>query len=348
MNQKVLRRIKRRDRAARHVITIGGLAIIASVILILFLIVEVALPLFRDPQAELIGRYTPAAPATAADALAVGVDEYLQTGLLIDRGGEIRFFDPRSEQPVGRLPITPPDSAKHLLQAEPQGHLSYSLLWDDGSVTVDRVRFRPVFDAAGQRSFTRDLERLAAFPPPEGGIPERALARAGDSGQMRVALLADGRVEVAQEVVSTDFLGNEKAENHTFVLAEAAPEKILSLALNHDGTSLYAGTDRGNAAALGSLRGRQPGTGGKDRGLCRSAGDHRPGAGARGYFPGGRAMSGAACPPGFRCAATTARSAAADPSPDSHTAARWRKSCRRSATNRCSAATCKGCCIWIT
>ncbi|MFA5516105.1 MAG: ABC transporter permease subunit [Desulfuromonadales bacterium] len=245
MNRHVLRRIKRQDRAARYIITGGGLAIIASVILILFLIVEVALPLFRDPRVALIGRYAPAAPAASREVLAVGVDEYLQTGLLIDGEGEVLFFDPRGEQPTGRLRMEAPPGAKRLLQIETQQHLTYSLLWDDGSVTVDRVRFRPVFDAQGVRTFERNLVRRAAFPPPDGGAPLQAVARVGEEGRVRVAVLANGRLEIAQETVATDFLGNEKAESHTLTLVDAAPENILSLALNDDGTALYAGTGQG-------------------------------------------------------------------------------------------------------
>ena len=57
MDSSILKRVKRRDRVARWLITAGGLTVIASVILILFLIVRVTLPLFQAPRAEVFTRY---------------------------------------------------------------------------------------------------------------------------------------------------------------------------------------------------------------------------------------------------------------------------------------------------
>ena len=50
MDSSILKRVKRRDRIARWLITAGGLAVIASVLFILFLIVRVTLPLFQAPR----------------------------------------------------------------------------------------------------------------------------------------------------------------------------------------------------------------------------------------------------------------------------------------------------------
>ena len=46
LSQTMLRRVKRRDKAARWVVTFGGAAIILSVLAILVLIVGTTLPLF--------------------------------------------------------------------------------------------------------------------------------------------------------------------------------------------------------------------------------------------------------------------------------------------------------------
>ena len=53
MNPVFRKKIKRNDRIAYWVITVGGMAIIFSVIFILVLIAKVSLPLFFSPDAEL-------------------------------------------------------------------------------------------------------------------------------------------------------------------------------------------------------------------------------------------------------------------------------------------------------
>ncbi|MEJ2200913.1 MAG: hypothetical protein P8X63_07855 [Desulfuromonadaceae bacterium] len=90
MNRKVLRRIKLRDRIARWVITIGGLAIIGCVILILLLIGNVTLPLFQKPSAKPLATIDLPQTPEQKSPLAVDIDEYLQTAVILTTGG--RFY----------------------------------------------------------------------------------------------------------------------------------------------------------------------------------------------------------------------------------------------------------------
>ena len=64
--KSTLRRAHRHDRIARWFVTLGGMAVIASVIAILFLIAGTTLPLFRSARSELL------ASATLPSSLAVG------------------------------------------------------------------------------------------------------------------------------------------------------------------------------------------------------------------------------------------------------------------------------------
>ena len=66
-----LRRVRRRDRIARWVIMLGGLAVIASVIAILALIVGVTLPLFRPAQIREVARRPLPSSLPAAEILSV-------------------------------------------------------------------------------------------------------------------------------------------------------------------------------------------------------------------------------------------------------------------------------------
>jgi phosphate transport system permease protein len=221
------------------------MAIIASVLLILFLIVEVTLPLFRDARADLYARFTFPEGELRGKIMAAATDEYLETPMVLDEGGNFVFFDPRNQTVLGRLSAEPPGGADRLVSVESQGEQVYALMWNDGSLSVEKLKFRPVFDAEGRRTISRELERLAAFPPPDGGRPVRSLARVGDEIRLRIDLGEDGQLQVVQEAISVDFLGNEEKEAHAFSLEDAQPERVTALAVDGNGSTLYAGTDQG-------------------------------------------------------------------------------------------------------
>ena len=246
MDKNVLRRIKLRDRLARYVITVGGLAIIASVILILLLIGNVTIPLFKSPAAVPLADLSLADPAPSGNILAVDLDEYLETAVALDADGFFRFSSLPGGEAGERLPLTPPsDEAAHPLRARVEAPLTFSTLWSDGTLTIDQVRFTAHFDAEGRRSFVRQVQRQAEFPPPEEGFPSQSLARMTDAGRVRVDLFADNRLKVTQETVSTDFLGNETRSAASYFLTDT-DEPITALVLDHPGAALYAGTGRGS------------------------------------------------------------------------------------------------------
>jgi len=247
MERHVLKKIKRHDRIARWVITAGGLTIIASVLLILFLITRVTLPLFASPQSGVLGHST--LPADLQnEVLALGIDEYLEAAFLLTRQGTLKLWDPRRGVLIEELPIQPPSPGATVGSAEASDAQTFDLLWSDGSVTREQLRIHPRFDGGGQRSFERTLERLATFATP--APPLRALVRIdGEGRQTLVTLLAGNRLEVRQNLTVTDFLGNEESEDHAFVLDTSDLGEIRTigpLALDRAGHTLYAGTDGGN------------------------------------------------------------------------------------------------------
>ena len=245
MDSKFLKRIKRRDRMARWLISAGGLTVIGSVLFILLLIVRVAVPLFQAPRAEVFSRFALPPEVPAAEVLTVGLDEYLESAFTLSRDGSFAFFEARRGELFDRLAVEPPTPAAQVTAVEYDGGHVYALLWSDGSLSLEQIRFQPQFDEQGRRSIVYNHERLALFSPP-AGYPVRSLARIDGKGrQTRVSLLADNRLLVEQTEVSEDFLGNRSEERHEQVLEEAPVEAVTALALDHAGHTLYAGTGSG-------------------------------------------------------------------------------------------------------
>ncbi len=242
MDKNVLRRIKFRDRIARWVITIGGMAIIASVILILVLIGNVTLPLFQSPSAQPLSDIALPRQPEDPPALAIGIDEYLQTAVVLTADGGFAFYDMQTGKPIETLPMAPTQNPEaRPIRATVESPLTFTVAWSDGTLTLEKVAISPHFDAQGRRFFQRQVLRKADLAPPPEGVPSRSLIRATDARRVRVDLLADNRLKISQEVIETDLFGNEATTSHVRFLTDA-DTAINALTLNHDGSELYAGT----------------------------------------------------------------------------------------------------------
>jgi phosphate transport system permease protein len=246
MNRKVLKRIKRRDRIARYVITVGGMAIIFSVILILFLIARVAFPLFQGARTEMVTQFPLPSSTPAVPLVAAGLDDYREHPFVFDRDGVVRFYSPHEGPVATELRLQPPVPSARVRSVERFAGLSFGVLWDDGSQTLEQVHFTSSFDEHGKREQDQQVVRLASFPPPLSGTVKLSLVRVSEDGrQTQVTLLNDGSLLVRQHVESEDLFGNLSAESHEFALSGQPDEEIAALALSGGGNTLYAGTDQG-------------------------------------------------------------------------------------------------------
>jgi len=244
MNKKILKRIQRRDRIARYVITVGGMAVIFSVLLILFLIARVTVPLFQPAVAERVARFPVA--DQGATVMAAGLDEYRESPFVVDAGGRVRFFAPGGQPAGGELLLAPPAGASRILAVDSGEELTFGALWDNGSMTLDQVRFPSGFDAEGRRVQSREVARLASLPPLEQGVPKQALMRRdGEERLTQVCLLDDNRLLIRQMVTETDLFGDSREATHLLEATGLPGEPITALVLDTTGKNLYAGTGRG-------------------------------------------------------------------------------------------------------
>jgi len=248
MNPAFLRKVKRNDRIAKWVITIGGMAIIFSVIFILILIAKVSLPLFLAPDKELHTSFQLEHTATEDRFLVLGVDEYLETGYTLDQAGNIRFFNVFDGSALDTLNVASETGTQRLISADTYGRLNHMLVWDDGSVTIEHVKFYPFFDEKNdnRRSIRHQLEQLAVFAPPTHGLPVETLARVNDEGrQVRIDLFRNGDFEVTIAEEEESLFGGGELVQESHLLEFSAAGDVTAMTLSTDGMKLYAGTSKG-------------------------------------------------------------------------------------------------------
>ncbi len=248
MNPVFLKKVRRNDRIARWVITIGGMAIIFSVIFILVLIAKVSIPLFLSPDKELYASFHLDTAPSEGQVLALGVDEYLETGYTIDQAGKFQFFQIADGSPLDSLQVHSETGASKLISARSHGRLQHTLVWDDGSVTIEQVKFFPFFDEKNdnQRSIRHKLDALAAFTPLPSAPARQTLARGNEDGRLvRVDLLENGSLQVTVTEKKESLFGDAEEITTTHQLPQSSSGLISALALANDGNRLFVATDKG-------------------------------------------------------------------------------------------------------
>jgi phosphate transport system permease protein len=278
--KRLIRRVKRRDRIARWVITLGGVAIIASVIAIVVLIVGVTLPLFRGARAEVLVDAPLPKPLKANQVALVGVDLVeiskqaggdVLTAYALARDGTFSFLeatdssgkaavdttagDPPEWHVIERLPATPAGSepgaglGRSVVAAKGSGASGCTLLWSDGSVSLVQVAVAAEFDERGRRSARPSVKTLDTFPAEQGPLPIQAVAVRSSEGSATCARLFPGnRISVVRHVTTEDLLGNRETSTSQLTIDKDSPGPIRTLTLNAAGTTVFGGTGDGALA----------------------------------------------------------------------------------------------------
>ncbi len=162
LDRQFIQKVRRQDRIATRVITLGGLLVIVCVIAILVLIVRVAVPLFQPAKSNVLHQF--ALAAGPESVLAMGVDEYRETGYVLDDQGIFTFYHLADGVPMLRLDGDP-DKDVALKSIELHRNNQYTMLWADNSVTMTEVSFRFLFDQEGKRTIKPEIITLGGFPP---------------------------------------------------------------------------------------------------------------------------------------------------------------------------------------
>lgn len=250
INESVFKRAQRFDKLARLLIIGSGILVIISVIGILFLIAGVALPLFQAPHKETLAQFTPQSKSEAP-WVAVVPGEYLETGAVLDQTGQWTFYDLKKQNVLVSQPSSyKEETGASILQVEAQEKSAFTILWNDGTTTLEQVKITPKFTING-RVMKQDVITLATVPPLSDQMPVQSIARVSfveDEGGRRTYAqrFENNQIEVIQEVVTLDFMDNEETESFTATIQSDLPDPLSVMVVDGSGKHLYAGTTKGS------------------------------------------------------------------------------------------------------
>jgi phosphate transport system permease protein len=234
-----IKRLKRIDRVAVAVITLGGIGVILSVIGILVFIGAEAVPLFRPASATLKG--TLRAPDDVArasmDRWALGSDDFDRYVYTLGSDGRVIFLNRETGAP--QLTFSPPSLAGATVLASSRSLLGnfVAASTTDGRIALLQIRFLPVHGDAGLTGVKVDVRE-------RGTVEIDAQRRRAE----RVSYLEEnGRKFVAGQVSPFELalLWVDETETERRALVTVASGRtITAVRVGGTGTAI-AGTDRG-------------------------------------------------------------------------------------------------------
>jgi phosphate transport system permease protein len=259
--QATLRRVKRHDRWAGRVVSLGGAIVIVSVLGILILILGTTLPLFYPATARVLGQAALPASLPVEDVLALGIQSAANDSWLvahvIDPSGRCHFVDLLGKETIAPLDANQPaqtansktagvkkPAARRLLGAAASGSSTFTLRWSDGSVSLVRIVAKTEQGGKLLRAPKFTLENLAAIPPDKLGLPEQAILRRTGEDSSRCAAIYNHGKQIVVTRQSEDLSG-DKTETR-IVLEQDIPAPVSAITLDRTGTMLYAGTISGS------------------------------------------------------------------------------------------------------
>jgi phosphate transport system permease protein len=238
----------RTDRTARWAIAVGGVGVIAAVVLIFFYLLWVVFPLFLPAETRLVAeREVPA--WRGSEPVYLAVEEQLEVGLRLSTSGTAEFFGAATGQPLQtrRLPLAAGTAPLLAVEAVEQ-HGLVALATDAGEILVLRHQYETRFPGGVE---SREILPTLEFPYGEKPLLElgdtdlAGLALSdNDDGLLLAAASRDGSVRVNLSSKTANFLSGE-VTLESVIVETRVDFPVTTLAVSGNQQWLYLGDDGG-------------------------------------------------------------------------------------------------------
>ena len=258
MDSKFVSKVKWRDAFARRTITLGGISIIASMLVMIIFMIKVVLPLFVSPKHTLTNSFKFDVPSQ--DIAFFGLDPYLENGFITSVDGTFLVFDLETGSIKTETTLENPAEGAKILRMNQHSKTSYTLFWNDGSITLEEIEFHTEFDQESKRSIVNKNENLLMLEPLKTMVPgSPAVLKAMGEGNWRLAFVGkDGAITYLHHTETEDFLGEKTEATHETRLQAPPQGRFTTLAMDLPGSFLFAGTDTGSLLAFDTSNPEKP------------------------------------------------------------------------------------------
>jgi phosphate transport system permease protein len=241
------------DRIAVIVVRGGGMAIIASILAILFVLFWEVYPLLESPTLE---RFASFATDESAPPLAIGVDEYREFGYTASSSG-LRFFTLKTGKPIDEMKPIDLGGAT-VTSASAFGRGPFALGLSDGRAIPVKVTF-PFEFAEGVRSSKPELVTSEPLVVDPSGRPLRALAYSDSPrGLIVAALVGERELAILSVTETTPLIGEPVREQTRETIPLEGEGNTTAIAVDLRGDNVLVGDAKGNVTRVTLSGGEKP------------------------------------------------------------------------------------------
>ncbi len=252
-SEKFHRWRSRKDTLAKRVIGLGGLVVIAAVLLILFYLLFVVAPLFMPASTSQSG-IGENSTWGQNKTIHLSLEEQQKVALRIDNRGVAEFFSLDGLTEIESLPLAEADMTATMATDDQGNSGLVAVAFDNGQVSLFKQNYRTDFSAGVELRkiipsldfpHGRDLRELM----PGGGITGLALSDS-ESELVLAAAGTGGRVRLEWSTKQENFLSGEITLETTVKSFDAGFE-ITTITVSDDHRWLYLGDGDGRIHFIG-------------------------------------------------------------------------------------------------
>jgi len=229
------------DRSARYFVTLGGWAIIFSILAILFVIVAEFIPLFKSPSIVLEGTIS---ASGESPPLGVGLDEYREVAYLVDASG-IHFYSLAKYEPLPSSSL-PELAGAQIVSVSSSESNFLALGLSDGRALPVQVAFENKYSADLTRTV---LPRLVPEPPvalrQDGQPVEHIYHLEKEKGYSLATTVGSGRVAVVRVEKRKNLMGGVTRKTSRDSFSLPIKGKISAMVFHGVENAVFVGTTSG-------------------------------------------------------------------------------------------------------
>jgi len=197
-----------KDQVARYLVSLGGIGVIFSILLIFFYLLQVVIPMFESAEMQQTAQYTVPGTQGTDKTLLLGMEEQGSIGLRLTDQGQVIFFDTMSGDIVMTKSLQLPAAITSVSK-----NLDWLILGlNDGRVLVLRYTFELSYPD-NVRTVTPGLEYPLGEEPLQLDESDQALThitlQSSAENVGLVAVTADHRLVFARYVREESFISEE-------------------------------------------------------------------------------------------------------------------------------------------
>ena len=251
------------DRLATWVVSLGGIAVILSIILILVFISIEVLPLWQKPKHDLESQFQITSPQSSNvsdnPVSLVGTEEYSEIGFVLFKNGIARFFNLEDGSIVEEQSVEAFSNGDlGVVQSTyvPANNKSYAVATDLGWVVPFDTNYRVVFDKENNRSIIPKISESEPIKLSEFGISNFAIKESEEgSTTVAVFLSDDGKLiyksisesEAEENEFSFQVIEEETSLSETSIdlTEQIKGTNVTAIQIDNFLNNLYVGTKNG-------------------------------------------------------------------------------------------------------